>query len=168
MCTSMEIERKFLIEVPVIPDDNIKRKLDIIQVYLINGKNNSQRRVRKITENLTNKFVYTEKIFFSPVVRQETESEITEEKYNELLKQTRSDCSAVIKKRICFDYLGQLFELDLYPFSDKFAILELELESQSQKINFPGYIRIIKEVSDDSRYSNAALCKAGKFPAEAS
>lgn len=168
MSKTIEIERKFLVETPEIPHNNIKRKLDIIQTYLTEGENGSQRRVRKITENLTNKFVYTEKIFFSPVVRQETESEITEEKYNELLKQTRSDCSAVIKKRICFDYLGQLFELDLYPFSDKFAILELELESQSQKINFPGYIRIIKEVSDDSRYSNAALCKAGKFPAEAS
>lgn len=168
MSKNMEIERKFLIEIPKIPDESIKRNIDIIQVYLVDGENGCQRRVRKIAENSMNKFIYTEKIFYSPIVRKETESEINEETYNELLKQARGDCSAVIKKRICFDYLGQLFELDLYQFSDKLAILELEIDSPTQEIIFPEYIRIVKEVSDDNRYSNAALCTAGKFPAEAS
>lgn len=168
MSKTIEIERKFLVETPEIPHNNIKRKLDIIQTYLTEGENGSQRRVRKISENSSNKFIYTEKIFYSPVIRKETESEISEKKYNELLKQARTDCSAVIKKRICFDYLEQYFELDIYPFSDTLSILELELDSPAQEIKFPEYIRIIKEVSSDSRYSNAALCTAGEFPTDAS
>ena len=64
--------------------------------------------------------------------------------------------------------MEQQFELDIYPFSEKLAILELELENPSQEIHFPDYINVIKEVSDDGRYSNAALSKAGTFPAEIS
>ena len=68
------------------------------------------------------------------------------------------------KVRYCFDYRGQLFEMDKYPFSDKLAIMELELSSPEQAIDFPDKVRVIKEVSDDPRYSNAALAKAGAFP----
>ena len=54
--------------------------------------------------------------------------------------------------------------MSIYPFSEKFAILELELENADQKIEFPKYVKVIKEVSDDKRYSNASLANAGAFP----
>ena len=61
-------------------------------------------------------------------------------------------------------YKKQLFELDLYPFSDEFAILELELDSPEQKIFYPEYVKIIKEVTGISEYSNSVLANAGAFP----
>ena len=39
-----EIERKFLVEMPKLEFLNIKRQLGIIQTYLKNGENGSQRR----------------------------------------------------------------------------------------------------------------------------
>lgn len=166
MSEKIEIERKFLIGIPDIQMLSVKKEMDIIQTYLSSGKNNSQRRVRKIKENNSEKYFYTEKIFISPVVRDEKESEITRQKYDELIKDRRTDCASVIKKRICFDYMKQFFEMDIYPFSSEVAILELELENQSQEIFFPHCINVIKEVSGDNRYSNASLATAGAFPSE--
>lgn len=168
MGKNMEIERKFLIEMPEIPAADITRRLDIVQIYLNDGVNGCQRRIRKITENMKDTFMYTEKTFYSPIVRNEIETEINEKQYNEFKCEARNNCSTVIKTRVCFNHLSQLFELDMYPFSDKLAILELELDDPLQDIHFPEYVKVIKEVSDDSRYSNAALCTAGKFPSEAS
>ena len=57
-----------------------------------------------------------------------------------------------------------MFELDVYPFSDEFAIMELELRNAQQEIFFPEYIEVIAEVSEKIEYSNANLARAGKFP----
>lgn len=164
MSEKMEIERKFLIEMPDIEFLNVRRQLEILQTYLKNSNDGAQRRVRKITENGNESFIYTEKIFYTPVSRKETEYEISSREYDELLSEAKADCVPISKCRICFDYNDQLFELDIYPFSDELAILELELEEPEQKIDFPSYINVIKEVTGIDSYSNAALGKAGKFP----
>ena len=42
--------------------------------------------------------------------------------------------------------------------------MELELGSPEQKIDFPDNVKVLREVSDDLRYSNSALARAGAFP----
>lgn len=164
MPSGIEIERKFFIEFPDTEILDIKKKLEILQIYLENGENGSQRRVRRIIENGSTKYFYTEKIFRSAVVREENEFEIDESKYNKLLLQKKSDCKPLEKCRYCFEYKNQLFEMDKYPFSDNFAILELELENPEQEIFFPEYINILKEVTGISEYSNTTLANTNKFP----
>ncbi|MDE6783920.1 MAG: hypothetical protein K2J26_00875, partial [Ruminococcus sp.] len=109
-------------------------------------------------------YIYTEKIFYTAVTRRELEYEITPAEYKSLISDSGSD--SLLKKRICFEYRNQLFELDIYPFSEKFAILELELESPEQEIFFPDYIDVIKEVTGDKRYSNRVLGTSSMFPEE--
>lgn len=164
MAENLEIERKFLVEYPDCDKLNAVRQIEILQTYLENGSGGSQRRVRKITENGTDVYFYTEKEFITAVTRKENEYKISAENYAELLKEKKADCVPVSKKRICFMYKKQLFELDLYPFSDEFAILELELDSPEQKIFYPEYVKIIKEVTGISEYSNSVLANAGAFP----
>ncbi len=167
MTDGLEIERKFLVEQPQLEKLNIVGSADIIQTYLKSGKGGSQRRVRCISRNGVLTYKYTEKIFYTHVTRHETEREITEEEYNRLLKERNPDLVTVEKTRYRFDYLGQLFELDVYPYSDRLAILELELRDADQKIIFPDEVKVLKEVSDDHAYSNSALAVRGAFPAEA-
>ena len=166
MPAEYEIERKFLVKLPDMSKLDIRRKFHIIQTYLKSGENGSQRRVRKIEENGSVSYSYTEKVFLTPVTREENEYEIIPQEYAELCKELREGCVPVEKTRFCFEYAGQLFELDVYPYSDRLAILELELSSSEQEIFFPPYINVIKDVSADSRYSNAALAAAGDFPDE--
>ena len=164
MGKNYEIERKFLVEFPDVSELDIKRKIGIVQTYLKRGENGSQRRVRSVNENGKVKYTYTEKVFLTAVTREENEYEISGEEYKLLLSEFRKDCPPVEKVRYCFDYHGQLFELDTYPFSDKLAIMELELDSPDQIIDFPENVRVIRDVSADRRYSNAALASAGAFP----
>lgn len=164
MSEGLEIERKFLAEMPETEKLCILSKTGITQTYLIRGENNSQRRVRRIDENGDVTYTYTEKHFITPVIRDENEREISSTEYDMLLMQRDAECVPVEKVRYRFEYKNQLFELDVYPFSDKLAILELELDTPEQEIDFPGYIKIIKDVSADKKYSNAALANAGAFP----
>lgn len=164
MSEGLEIERKFLVELPELQKLDILSAAGMTQTYLIRGEDNSQRRVRKIDENGAVTYTYTEKRFITPVIRDEREREISSAEYEMLFMQRDMECVPVEKVRYRFEYKSQLFELDVYPFSDKLAILELELDTPEQKIDFPDYIKIIKDVSADKKYSNAALANAGAFP----
>lgn len=163
MCKKYEIERKFLVEFPDVSELDVKRRIGIVQTYL-NSADGKQRRVRSVDENGRVKYTYTEKVFLTPVTREENEYEISGERYRELVTNDRREGPPVEKVRYCFDYHDQLFELDTYPFSDKLAIMELELGSPEQKIDFPDNVRVLREVSADHRYSNSALAAAGAFP----
>ncbi len=165
MAKGYEIERKFLVKQPLIADLNVNKQAEIIQTYLRSEDNASQLRVRKIVyEDGSSRYTYTEKAFISAVVRKELEYDINESEYMRLLNNANPDLVPIHKKRYRFEYDSQQFELDVYPFSEELAILEIELENVSQEISFPDYIEIIAEVTEDERYSNAALALAGAFP----
>lgn len=165
---NLEIERKFLVEYPDVSILDVRRSAFIVQTYLSDGEGGSQRRVRRITENGEIKYTYTEKVFRTASVREESEREISSDEYVELLKQAKSCCTPAEKTRYAFDYMGQMFELDCYSFSDRFAIMELELRSDKQRIYFPDNVTVLRDVTSDHAYSNAALANAGAFPEESS
>ncbi|MBR4628250.1 MAG: hypothetical protein IKO47_11250 [Ruminococcus sp.] len=164
MSKGLEIERKFLVELPDIRKLDVRRTIVITQTYLTRGNGDTQRRVRCINENGSVRYTYTEKVFITNVTREETEFEINETDYRRLLMQADIRFAPVEKVRYCFNYHDQLFELDTYPFSRSLAIMELELRSPDQEIDFPDNVHVIGDVSDDKRYSNSALATAGAFP----
>ena len=51
------------------------------------------------------------------------------------------------KTRYCLIYKNQNFEIDIYPFWKDKAIVEVELNNEKQKINFPSELKILKEVT---------------------
>lgn len=63
------------------------------------------------------------------------------------------------KTRYCLSYNNQYFEIDIYPFWNDQAIMEIELSDEKQKIFFPKGIDIIKEVTNDINYKNASFDK---------
>ena len=64
---------------------------------------------------------------------------------------------SIRKTRYCLIYKNQYFEIDIYPFWDDKAIVELELNSEDQEIEFPKQLKLIKEVTHDKRYKNSEL-----------
>lgn len=61
------------------------------------------------------------------------------------------------KTRYCLTYENQYFEIDVYPFWDDKAIVELELSDENAQITFPKQLKVIKEVTDDENYKNSFL-----------
>ena len=52
---------------------------------------------------------------------------------------------------------NQYFEIDLYPFWDDKAIVEIELNDENQDIELPKQLKLIREVTDDPNYKNSSL-----------
>lgn len=155
-----EIERRFLIRFPNITYlvENAD-KTEIVQTYLVSEKGETNR-VRKRGRDGLYEYTHTIKRRISSVRRIEQERIISKAEYAELLKSADPKHRSIEKQRWCLDYMGQIFEIDIFPFWTDRAIMELELGDEKQEIIFPPQIEIIKEVTNDGRYTNAALAKS--------
>lgn len=154
----LEIERKFLINYP--PIDKLEslpncRAVDITQVYLNIPDSNVRIRKRVVDGICT--CIRTEKSKLTDMTRIETESVISPKEYDELMQYMHPDTEAVEKTRYCLMHNGQYFEIDVFPFWDDKAYLEIELTHEDESIDIPPFIEIIKEVTNDKRYTNKSI-----------
>lgn len=152
MSVPYEIERKYLIKMPEFPLPVETQAASIEQAYLVNPDGNSERvRAR------AGKYYHTLKVHISNVVREEYEREITREEYDALLKRRDPNCTFIRKVRHVFQYDGQTFELDVFPFWKRQAFLEIELPTENTPVIIPDFIEVIREVTEDAAYANHAL-----------
>ncbi len=156
-----EIERKFLIEYPDLTYLNSLpncKKVEIVQTYL-KTPNGTETRVRQ--RGIDGSFVYfqTTKRKISDTRRIEIEKRITKDEYLELLTDVDTAKHQIKKTRYCLVYENQYFEIDIYPFWNDKAIMEIELRDENQEIILPSNITVIKEVTDDDEYKNSSLAK---------
>ena len=77
----------------------------------------------------------------------------------ERLREADPDRRTIQKERYCLADGNQYFEIDIYPFWNDKAILEIELSDPDEEIRFPSMIKIIKEVTEDKNYKNASLAR---------
>lgn len=158
---SLEIERKFLISYPDLLNLSkryICKTVDIKQTYIsLPSGNKSRIRMRGDGDDLV--YIMTTKKKISNIVREETEEQITRDKYENLLQYADPSGNPIIKKRMCIIANGKYFELDLFPFWQDRAILEIELDSESEEFVIPDGIHVIREVTHDPAYSNFAMTR---------
>lgn len=156
-----EIERKFLI---AMPEEEwlfrkASRRLSLLQTYL-KGTDNESARVRQITEKGSTIYVHTVKRRISAIRREETEKEISEKAYRGLLLAADPDRRPIRKTRYCIPYDGHILEIDVFPFWKDKAFLEIELSTENEAFTLPEEICVLREVTTDSRYTNAALARS--------
>ena len=157
----LEIERKFLIEYPDLKwleSQPNCRKVDIIQTYL-KSKPDEEIRVRQ--RGADGSYIYYETIkrTVTGMKRVEIERRLTQKEYLGRLMDADTTRRQIRKTRYCLMYENQYFEIDVYPFWTDRAIAELELADEQQPVVFPKKLKIIREVTDDPAYKNAALAK---------
>ena len=63
------------------------------------------------------------------------------------------------KTRYCLSFSNQYMEIDIYPFWQRQAILEVELPDESKGIVFPEFIEVLRDVSGDDTYDNRSLAE---------
>ena len=157
----LEIERKFLIQYPNIRWLNSMdacQKIEIIQTYLKLDKD-CEVRIRQRGSNGNYSYYKTEKKRITGLKRVETEQKITQSEYLALLMNADTHLRQIRKNRYCFVYNNQYFELDVYPFWNDRAIMEIELSDENQRIDLPKEIKVIKDVTEDSNYKNSSLAQ---------
>jgi CYTH domain-containing protein len=156
-----EIERKFLIEYPDVAAleklPNCQR-VEIIQTYLT-APEGEESRVRQ--RGIDGNYIYfqTTKKKVTDVKRVEVERRLSQSEYLRLLMDADPNCRSIRKTRYCLTFENQYFEIDVYPFWKDKAVVELELADESAQIRFPGFLSVIREVTDDENYKNASLAK---------
>ncbi len=161
---SLEIERKFLI---ARPDEAALRErcsavYEMEQTYLQAEPGVTARVRRRVGER--EEFFYTEKEFRTNRTCVERERTIDRATYEQLLLRRDAAMQTIDKHRYCLPHEGFLFEIDVYPFWQKVAVMEVELISEEQAFTFPEGITVLREISDDRRMKNAALAR--EIPAE--
>jgi CYTH domain-containing protein len=161
----LEIERKFLIRMPdrAVLERESERFIDMEQIYLL-SEDGSSRRIRRSICGGEETLYFTEKVFVTHVTRVEREREIGPREWSPLLEQADPSRRPIVKRRWCVPYAGHTLEIDVFPFWDDRAFCEAELASETEPLELPGWIRVVREVTEDPRYTNSALAR--ELPAE--
>ena len=160
--TPLEIERKFLIRYPdlTVLEKVCTGKTAISQTYLTSAPGIT-RRIRTMEKDGEKHYIYTYKEKITDITRVEKEKEITKEEYDLLMKEARPDSRTINKVRYYLPSGDLCFEIDIFPeWSDR-AFAEVEMEAEDQQYIFPDILELIKEVTSDSRYTNASLAANG-------
>lgn len=155
----LEIERKYLIE---MPDEALLRAqpgcrvLSIAQTYL-KKSGDYRARVRKTVSDTAAIFTYTAKKHITARTRVELEHGISEAEYEAFLLQRDPKRHTIEKTRYAFPFGGHTVEIDIFPFWMDQAVLETELKDEEEEALLPPFIHVIREVTEDPAYTNAAL-----------
>ena len=162
----VETERRFLIKKP---NPDFLKTLDgytesnIEQIYLI-SRTGSTHRIRLRKQEGRTICTETIKERISKMSAVERERQISEEEYYTLSLRRDPSSSPIVKIRRTFSYRGRLMELDEYPHWHSVCLLEVELEGENALLELPPFLEVIREITGESRYSNAAMSRS--FPEE--
>ena len=138
MSEHLEIERKYLI---AMPDTRALRAAcshvyEMEQTYL-SAAPGVTARVRRRQEGERVEYFYTEKEFRTDRTCVERERAVTEEEYHRLLVRRREEGVTLRKTRWCMLYAGRVLEIDVYPFWEHTAVLEIELPDEGAPVADP-------------------------------
>ena len=162
----IETERKYVI---LKPDINVLMAeaeftiSKITQIYVADSEKTHRIRKRVYSDG---RVEYTEntKRRISKMSVIEGEEEISSERFSELSLDIEPKTRPIEKTRMTFVRRGKIYEIDVYPEWQKCCILEVELESEDEVIEFPSFISVVKEVTGMREYSNHSM--AFSFPPE--
>lgn len=163
--TGYEIERKFLVAYPDLSQiEGITecRKREILQTYLTAPQGETHR-VRRVLEGGRVTYIETRKQRISMLRAVEDEREITEGEYDALLPKKEEGSMPIRKTRYAFPFGTHVVELDVYPFWQDRAIVEVELKSEDECFSLPPFLQVLGEVTNDKRYKNVNLAKLVPF-----
>ena len=160
----LEIERKFLVELtsdPAAVDG--ARILTIRQDYLVDVGTGT-RRVRRTEEASDVRYHQTSKVAVAPGIRLEDEREIDEAEWTRYLTEADPASQSIAKTRYAIPGPdGRTWEIDVFDGAlAGLVVAEVELESAealAEEATPPPCIRLVADVTDDGRYTNAALAR---------
>ena len=155
----LEIERKYLIQ---LPDEGTLDSLAlgrdwIEQTYLLAEEGTTERVRARRSPGGEPVYTHTVKRRRSALTREELEQEISREEYEALLGRADPTLRVICKTRWRIPYEGHILEVDRFPFWADRAILEVELGSETEGVALPDWGLLIREVTQDERYTNRSM-----------
>lgn len=169
-----ENERKFLVaSVDDIPVKNVT--VDIEQHYLMSdlmptqqhpgSQVNVEERVRKRGRDGSFVYTHTMKRRHGAGSAAELDRMITPAEHLMALERRDPSCAPIRKTRTCFVWEGNYFELDRYTTwtptgGGQLTVLEVELEDLDAEIELPPFVKIEREVTGETAFSNKEISRS--------
>ena len=155
----LEIERKYLIRLPeeALLDALASRRDWIEQTYLPGEAGVTERVRSRRAPGGEPVYTHTVKRRFTSLTREEREEEISGEEYRSLLRRADPSLQVIRKTRWCIPFEGHILEIDRFPFWTDRGLLEIELASEDEAFSLPDWLEVLREVTEDPRYTNRAL-----------
>lgn len=149
-------ERKYIVE--VTGDMPATIDSEITQTYLVAEPDSEVRLRKRLWTNGNRVNVHTMKKAINVNEQVETERQVSNALYDSLLSQADPYRRTIHKKRNSFIWKGQYFELDTY--LDQLSgiiILETKGITSTEDVNFPPFIKVVREITGDRDYYNYNL-----------
>ena len=155
------IERRFLIEYPDVAwleSLGNCRRVEISEIYLTSGPDEE---VRIRQRGADGHYFYYETVNrpVDGLKRVELEHKLTQKEYLKRLADADPARRPIQKTRYCLVCDGQYLEIDLFPFWQDKALLEIALCDENDPVALPQSLKVIREVTDDPDYCNTALAQ---------
>lgn len=155
----LEIERKYLLrsmpDLDKLPHVN---SVTIEQLYLQKIEGESPRIRKRTASDGSSTYSYTVKTATpNAMIRYEREHMIKATDFFHLQNSQIAGSRKIVKKRHCFIWRNQYFELDVFESPDGLILLEIELTEENNSVDLPEFLDIDREVTEDSTFSNFAL-----------
>ena len=152
--------RKFLIDMPDL--DYLSTlpncvRVEIIQTYL-KSPNGGEFRIRQRGKD--GHYIYFQKKdrVLEDGRSVSIERRLSPSEYLKLLMEADTSVKQIRKTRYCLTYGNVYFEIDVFPFWTKKAMLKCPVrDEENQPLLLPDFINVQEEVTDNPAYMNAAL-----------
>jgi len=159
----IEREDKFLIDATETITIPVKSCESLItQDYLVPPDPREEYRVRSRKDADGTSYYFTRKRYVAPGDRIEIERMVTEREYRALLTLKDFHMLTVQKRRVCFFWKEQFFELDFFLEPDRekgLVLMEAERTDRTPTLELPPFIKVIRNVTGEKRYSNYEMAK---------
>ena len=158
LADNYEIEKKWIIDKNKIPYN--LSNTEIIKIEQTYISFSPEIRVRKINDGEQYTFTVKTNMTADGMTRDEMETYITQEEYNNLIK--KQEGNTIYKTRYQFLDGDYLLAVDIFSGElDGLAYLEIEFENQEDANNFQTPNWVIKDVTSDLNYKNGHLARYG-------
>ena len=158
----LEIERRYLIR---MPDPSFLSSLpgcvvsQIEQTYLPDPAPGVTERVRLRRFSDRVEYTHTVKLRLSDTEAREEEETLSEDAYRTLFVRRDPALQTLSKTRYAFPIGGQVYEVDVYPFWARTAVLETELSDPAFRPPIPHFLSVIRELTGERAYANRNLAR---------
>ena len=150
-------KKKYLIKLPDASILKNMKKIEIYQSYL-KCDNNEKIQIRKRGEG--DEFIYSQiktRIQDDQIIK--VEKRLSQAEYQDKLVDIDHARKPLHRTRFCFSEQSQYMEIDIYPFWNDKAILNIDLSKVDDEVQLPAFVKVIEDITNKKEYLNSELSK---------
>lgn len=157
---------KYLVEVDNTVIEQIKHEQAYnnvrIEQYYLTSTAGIERRIRKRIRNGSELYSYSEAKYLSTNERIKSDKILSSRQYYDYSPEIDHNLKPINKERHSFFKDNQFYKLDIFDFDTTKGILSVQA-AEGQQPELPYYLKLVKDVTNDSNYKNYYLAQSQKY-----